>query len=309
MKHFIKITFFTGLIVVLLLTTELKAQNQNVAINNTGLAPNPAAMLDVSSSSKGMLIPRMTSAQRIAIVPLGTDQQGLLVFDKDLNQFWYWDGTQWLPINKTQGSIETAGPAGPAGPAGINGIDGVSESQGTAGPAGPVGPAGVNGIDGAPGPQGPAGPAGPVGAAGTDGTNGVTYKTGVSLTSAWTVNTSTWTNVTPMTFSFTAQNTSAQILFSASGYDYCKSMVSVQFRILSNGASIGGTNTNIQSSDDLSKTKTPWCCTFTRLITGLTVGTNYTLQVQCQRNGVMGTYDALIDPTLDGHHMSLSIIQ
>jgi hypothetical protein len=309
MKHLIKTTLFPGLIVALLLTTEIKAQNQNVAINNTGLAPNPAAMLDVSSSSKGMLIPRMTSAQRISIVPLGTDQQGLLVFDMDLNQFWYWDGTQWLPVNKAQRSIETAGPAGPAGPAGFNGIDGISESQGTAGPAGSVGPAGVNGTDGAMGPQGPAGPAGPAGLAGADGTNGVTYKTGVSLTSACTVNTSTWTNVTPMTFSFTAQNTSAQILFSASGYDYCKSMVSVQFRILNNGASIGGTNTNIQSSDDLSKTKTPWCCTFTRLITGLTVGTNYTLQVQSQKNGIPGTNDAMIDPTLDGHHMSLSVIQ
>jgi hypothetical protein len=112
-----------------------------------------------------------------------------------------------------------------------------------------------------------------------------------------------------MSFTFTAQNTSALIVFSASGYGYTNSMSFVQFRILNNAASIGSTNEKIQNYDDVTGTVTPWSCSFTRLITGLTVGTNYTLQVQGQRNGIYGTYDALINPSLDGHHMSLSVVQ
>src|SRR4051812_47818946 len=51
---------------------------QNVAINATGAAPAASAMLDVSSTTMGSLIPRMTSAQRTAIAAPAT---GLEVYD------------------------------------------------------------------------------------------------------------------------------------------------------------------------------------------------------------------------------------
>jgi hypothetical protein len=86
-------------------------------------------------------------------------------------------------------------------------------------------------------------------------------------------------------------------------------MAYVQFMILNNGTSIGGTNEKIQSYDNTQGTITPWSCSFTRLLTGLTVGTTYTLKVQGKRTGIYGTYDAIINPSLDGHHMSLSVIQ
>ena len=43
------------------------AQTGGASINNTCAAPHPSAMVDVSSTSKGMLIPRMTTAERNAI--------------------------------------------------------------------------------------------------------------------------------------------------------------------------------------------------------------------------------------------------
>jgi hypothetical protein len=43
-------------------------------------------MLDISSNSKGILITRLSTAQRIAI---GTPAEGLLVFDTDTKGFWY----------------------------------------------------------------------------------------------------------------------------------------------------------------------------------------------------------------------------
>jgi hypothetical protein len=53
---------------------------QNIAINNFGSVANASAMLDVSSSTKGILIPRMTQTQRLSLV---APANGLMVFQTD----------------------------------------------------------------------------------------------------------------------------------------------------------------------------------------------------------------------------------
>ncbi|WP_297290837.1 hypothetical protein, partial [Oceanicoccus sp.] len=50
--------------VIVLLSLGLFAQ---VSINTDGSSPDESAMLDVKSTTKGMLIPRMDSTQRVAI--------------------------------------------------------------------------------------------------------------------------------------------------------------------------------------------------------------------------------------------------
>jgi trimeric autotransporter adhesin len=66
-----------------------------VSINNDNAAPHASAMLDVKSTNKGMLVPRMTTAQRNNIAAPAT---GLLVFDSDLNRFYFFNGTNWGEI-------------------------------------------------------------------------------------------------------------------------------------------------------------------------------------------------------------------
>lgn len=68
---------------------------QNVAINGTGAAPAASAMLDVSSTTTGMLIPRMSTAQRTAIASPAT---GLYVYDTTTGSFWYYDGATWQEV-------------------------------------------------------------------------------------------------------------------------------------------------------------------------------------------------------------------
>ncbi|MBK9487121.1 MAG: hypothetical protein IPO01_18630 [Chitinophagaceae bacterium] len=64
-----------------------------MAINTTGATANGTAILDVSSSLKGVLIPRMTSAQRTGIA---TPANGLLVYDNDSLAFAYYNGIDWV---------------------------------------------------------------------------------------------------------------------------------------------------------------------------------------------------------------------
>lgn len=66
---------------------------QNIGINSSGAAPDKSAMLDVSSTEKGILVPRMTSAQRIAIT---APAEGLLVYQIETpTGFYYFDGATW----------------------------------------------------------------------------------------------------------------------------------------------------------------------------------------------------------------------
>ncbi len=82
------------LVTIAILTLSSFAQ---VAINTTGTPANTSAILDVSSTDKGLLIPRMTTSNRTNDV---TPVAGLLVYDTDTESFWYYDGTQssWVEI-------------------------------------------------------------------------------------------------------------------------------------------------------------------------------------------------------------------
>lgn len=78
---------------------------QNVGINSTGNAPDPSAMLDVSSSNSGILIPRLSQLQRNAIDDPAT---GLMIYQTDYTPgFYYYDGTDWIQLKKDIKAIGT----------------------------------------------------------------------------------------------------------------------------------------------------------------------------------------------------------
>lgn len=66
------------------------------------ITPDASSMLDVTSplNNKGMLAPRMTTAQKTAIA---TPASGLLVYDTDLGKFCYYNGTAWIALEANTG--------------------------------------------------------------------------------------------------------------------------------------------------------------------------------------------------------------
>jgi hypothetical protein len=159
------------------------------AQDNVGIGtntPDATAILEMLSTNKGVLVPRMTAAQRLAIA---TPANALLVYDTDSMCFFFYrqPSAAWISLCSASSSSAT-GPTGPTGP------------QGNAGAAGATGPTGIhcwdlngNGINDpaedvngdtnfdaldCAGAQGPAGPTGPSGAAGPQGPAGATGATG-----------------------------------------------------------------------------------------------------------------------------------
>ncbi len=59
---------------------------------------HPSAQLEISSDNKGLLIPRMTTAQKLAISP---KINGLMVFDTDVQRFSYCSDNDWILISET----------------------------------------------------------------------------------------------------------------------------------------------------------------------------------------------------------------
>jgi len=71
------------------------AYSQGVGINESGDSPHSSAVLDVSSTSQGMLVPRMTLAQRNAIT---SPAKGLFVYVLDCDALHYNAGTETDPL-------------------------------------------------------------------------------------------------------------------------------------------------------------------------------------------------------------------
>lgn len=174
---------------VFLLTVSLRAQTNNVGIGTT--TPDASAILDLSSTQKGFLMPRVTTAQRLAIA---TPAQGLLVYDTDAGCFYYYTNAQWVSLCSLSGATGPTGATGAAGAVGAQGAQGVTGAtgiQGAVGPTGAVGAQGIQGITGATGSTGNTGAigltgptgfgaTGPTGATGVTGPTGVTGATGLT---------------------------------------------------------------------------------------------------------------------------------
>ncbi|MEM0993918.1 MAG: hypothetical protein AAGI49_12845, partial [Bacteroidota bacterium] len=96
-----KFTALQWTFLALCFSFSLQAQ---IGINSDGSAPDPSAMLDVKSTTKGFLTPRMTEAQRDAIL---TPATGLLIYQTDgITGFYYNEGTPAAPAWKRMGNEE-----------------------------------------------------------------------------------------------------------------------------------------------------------------------------------------------------------
>ena len=115
LKRFLTMASF---LLITAASSQVYAQN-GVGINSTGAAADPSAALDVASTNKGVLVPRMRAAEKVAIV---SPANGLLIFQIDgVTGFWYYNAT-------TSSWIQAVGPQGPAGPTGATGQGGVTNA-------------------------------------------------------------------------------------------------------------------------------------------------------------------------------------
>src|ERR1043166_5265966 len=72
--------------------------------------PDASSLLEIKSTSKGLLIPRMTQTQRNAIVSPAT---GLLIFQSDhTSGFYYYSGSAWTAVTQKSKGWSLTGNSG-----------------------------------------------------------------------------------------------------------------------------------------------------------------------------------------------------
>ena len=153
----------------------INVSNAQVGIGVPAENIHPSAELEVKSNTKGFLPPRMTQAERDAIV---APAAGLLIYqtDGDANNYrnvgqytsggttntslssgpglYYFDGTAWKNVIGAQGETGSQGIQGETGAVGPKGDTGAQGIQGEVGLQGIKGDKGETGAVGAQGPQG-----------------------------------------------------------------------------------------------------------------------------------------------------------
>jgi len=95
---------FKLILISLITLGHLQVFSQGAAINTTGAAAAPSAILDISSSNQGVLIPRLTELQKKSIA---SPEIGLIVFQTDgTSGLWLFDSIGWV---QSSGSQQNAG--------------------------------------------------------------------------------------------------------------------------------------------------------------------------------------------------------
>jgi hypothetical protein len=91
--------------ITILIAIFTQAQNTFPTSGATGIGttkPNASSLLEIKSTTKGLLIPRMLAKQRTAIIK---PAEGLMVYQTDGTKgFYFYNGTAWVALAGTAGS-------------------------------------------------------------------------------------------------------------------------------------------------------------------------------------------------------------
>jgi len=93
-------------LLLLILLSTISGFSQ-VGINSDGSNPDNSSMLDIKSTSKGILIPRMSQSERVAIL---SPANGLMVYQTNgTTGFYFYDGSSWVRLATGTEASYTAG--------------------------------------------------------------------------------------------------------------------------------------------------------------------------------------------------------
>jgi len=90
-------------LVLFLVLNNMNLNAQGVAINLDGSVANASAMLDIKSTDRGMLIPRISLSQTTSASPVSNPVVSLMVYNtataNDVTPgYYYWDGSKWVKL-------------------------------------------------------------------------------------------------------------------------------------------------------------------------------------------------------------------
>lgn len=90
------------LIIIITITRSMAQNSVGIGVSES----NNHAVLELVSptNNQGFLVPRVSTEHRLAMQSnLGAEEIGLMIFDNELNQFYFWNSLDWEPVGSGQG--------------------------------------------------------------------------------------------------------------------------------------------------------------------------------------------------------------
>ncbi|MGC1392622.1 MAG: hypothetical protein WA816_16430, partial [Bacteroidales bacterium] len=87
-----------GLAILFTIIGGQKSFSQGVGISEVAITPDPSSILELRSTLRGLLAPRMTTGQRDAIA---SPSAGLIIYNTTTNLFNYYNGSSWIALLDT----------------------------------------------------------------------------------------------------------------------------------------------------------------------------------------------------------------
>jgi hypothetical protein len=97
-------------IAVALLSLTVIAQppgNKSVVIGSMTTKSNALLIVNPPHSDQGVLLPQLSTAQRMSMVPSSPSENGLIVFDTNLNSYFYWSEGMWVKVHAENNAKES----------------------------------------------------------------------------------------------------------------------------------------------------------------------------------------------------------
>ncbi|MES2591883.1 MAG: tail fiber domain-containing protein [Bacteroidota bacterium] len=178
---------FIVMVVSMIFISQFSNYTSVFAQNNVGIGiinPDPSALLDLTSTNKGLLIPRVADTASIS-----TPATGLLIYLTTNNIFYYYNGVYWKAIIAGTGINGSTGSTGSTSNTGSTGSTGSTSNTGSTGSTGSTSNTGSTGSTGSTSNTGSTGSTGSTSNTGSTGSTGSTGDTGSTGSTGSTSNT------------------------------------------------------------------------------------------------------------------------
>jgi hypothetical protein len=78
------------------LTVIAQPDKKSVVIGSMADKPNAILIVNPPNADQGVLLPQLTTAQRVSLIPSSPSENGLTVFDTNLQSYFYWSNGAWV---------------------------------------------------------------------------------------------------------------------------------------------------------------------------------------------------------------------
>lgn len=98
MKTLLTIAIVSGAI----LSVFAQPEKKSVVIGSMASKPNALLIVNPQNSDQGVLLPQLSSVQRMNLLPSSPTEDGLIVFDTGDQSYYYWSSGAWVKLINTK---------------------------------------------------------------------------------------------------------------------------------------------------------------------------------------------------------------